>query len=640
MKKNVLWCDNCLNLLVEFCRPIYVRALARILGVLLIGSGAMAAAALDAPWPKVAIVRENNPPAYYWKAEPAGESAQLLTLFCGSCGAASESQGDLPLLAVLRDTLGDENDGNDRVIYVWLLGYSRPTIGQRLLSAIPFFYWHIGHGSSPDGKREIKPFFNLTAPRHPVLTQVGRDILQYTTLDPMMMPVRATSRAYRTNELNHERLHLEEAISYLRQAPASNSAKELSTSEVNTVIARLELRKKLLGGLVSERRAKKLGEAASLEQERNRSRNWELLRSSAERTGLVFEPVALGGTTDQYAVLWMPAEPAPEQVRSGANLGPTWKLLGIKNPWPNAVRTGPGRTPLAFYSLNYPNQPLLLVDFRDKSRTRRHELMQRTINEVTSGVIGVSHFANWYYYVAADLYDFVVSRHGRAMNQAERLDCYSQFRVSLALDRDLDPKFRKELQQRVNSLSLNPLETATVRELASSRERYELLEAEAQQPDGWLAKRLDKERRAELASIGRTGKSKFFAGALHVASLGFYTRRAPRADGNLARLDSYRRVEHDLNFLEGLINAGTPPEVVYQPARIQSAVTELASLLPQISLRPVRIRAEQTLSNLRDLSQDADLRAGFSSALASIERPSAGPRIATAVADMAAEDLP
>jgi hypothetical protein len=625
---------------VEFCRPIYVRALVRILGLLVIGSAAIAAAALDAPWPQVAIVRENNPPAaYYWKSEAAGESAQLLTLFCASCGAASESQGDLPLLAILRDTLGDENDGNDRVMYVWLLGYSRPTIAQRLLSAIPFFYWHIGNGSSP-GKQDIKPFFNLTAPRHPVLTRVGRDVLQYSTLDPMMMPIRATSRAYRTNELNHERLHLEEAISYLRQAPASNSPMELSTAEVNTIIARLELRKKLLGGLVSERRAAKLGEAANLEQERNRSRNWELLRSSAERTGLVFEPVPLGGTRDQYAVLWLPAGPAPEQVRSRTDLGPTWKLLGIKNPWPDAAQAGQGHTPLAFYSLNYPNQPLLLVDFRDKSRTRRHELTQRAINEVTSGVIGISHFANWYYYVAADLYDFVASRHGRAMNQAERLDCYSQFRVSLALDRDLDPSVRKELQQRVNSLSLNPLETTTVHELASSRQRYALLEAEAQRPDGWLAKRLDKERRAELASIGRTGKSKFFTGALHVASLGFYTRRAPRADENLASLDSYRRVEHDLNFLEGLINAGTPPEIVYQPARIQSAVAELTNLLPQISLRPVRTRAEQTLSNLRDLSQDEDLRAGFSSALASIERPSAGPRIATAAADMTAEDRP
>jgi hypothetical protein len=43
---------------------------------------------------------------------------------------------------------------------------------------------------------------------------------------------------------------------------------------------------------------------------------------------------------------------------------------------------------------------------------------------------------------------------------------------------------------------------------------------------------------------------------------------------------------------------------------------------------------------LRELSQDADLRAGFSSALASFERPSAGPHIATAVAETAAEDRP
>jgi len=201
-------------------------------------------------------------------------------------------------VAVLRDTLGDQNDGNDRVTYVWLLSYSRPTIGQRLLSAIPFFYWHVGQGPSRVGTRDIQPFFNLSAPRHPVWTQAGREILQYTTFDPMIMPIRATSRAYRTNEVNHERLHLEEAISYLRQAPSSNGAAELSDAEVHTVIARLELRKKLLGGLVSQHRATKFGEAAGFEQERNRSRNWELLRNSAERAGLEFEPAALGGTTD------------------------------------------------------------------------------------------------------------------------------------------------------------------------------------------------------------------------------------------------------------------------------------------------------------------------------------------------------
>jgi len=603
----------------------------------------MDAAALDAPWPKTAILRESSPAAYYWDAEPAGENAQLLTLFCGSCAPASEARRDLPLVAVLRDTLGDQNDGNDRVTYVWLLSYSRPKIGQRLLSAIPFFYWHVGKGSADVGTRDIKPFFNLNTPRHPVLTQVGRDILQYTTLDPMIMPIRATSRAYRTNEINHERLHLEEAISYLRQAPNSNGAAELSNTEVQTVIARLELRKKLLGGLLSQHRASKFGEAAGFEQERNRSRNWELLRNSAERTGLQFEPAALGGATDEYAVLWFSL--GQSRGPSGSDLGPVWKLLGIKNPWRDSRvaaivdRTEQNRIPLAFYSLNYPNQPLLLVDFRDKSRTRRHEMTQRTINEITSGIIGISHFANWYYYVAADAYDFVASRHGKAMNQAERLDCYAQFRVSLALDRELDPQLRQELRRRVESLSLNPLETATARELASSQQRYSLLKAEVQRPDGWFAKRLDNDRRAELSSAARTGKSKFFAGALHAASLGLYTRRAPRAEGNLAKLDSYRRVEYDLNFLDGLVAAGTPPEVVYQPARIQAVVTELTRLLPQVSSAPARARAQDTLYRIRDLSQDAALQADCSSAIQSIERPFAGQHVAAAPG-IATEDRP
>jgi hypothetical protein len=614
-----------------------MRALSRILGVLLICAPGVTSAALDAPWPQTAVMRESRAAAYYWKAEPVAEDAQLLTLFCNSCGPVSGTQRNLPLLAVLRDTLGDENDGNGRVTYVWFLSYSRPTIGQRLLSAIPFFYWHVGQGSSRVGNRTIKPFFNLSAPRHPVLTQVGRDILQYTTFDPMIMPVRATSRAYRTNEVNHERLHLEEAISYLRQAPSSNGAAELSNAEVHTVIARLELRKKLLGGLVSERRANKFGEAEGFEQERDRSRNWELLRNSAERTGLEFEPVALGGTTDEYAVLWF--TPGIGSEPSGSDLGPVWKVLGIRSPWHDSRLVGHERIPLAFYSLNYRNQPLLLVDFRDKSRTRRHEMTQRTINEVTSGIIGISHFANWYYYVAADLYDFVASRHGRAMNQAERLDCYAQFGAALALDRELDPRLRQELERRVQSLSLNPLESATAREMESAQRRYSLLQAEAQRQDGWLARRLDNDRRAELSSAGRTGKSKFFAGALHAASLGLYTRRAPRAEGNLARLESYRRVEYDLNFLDSLVAAGTPPEIVYQPARIQAALTELTNLLPQISSAPVRARAQHALYRVRDLSQDAALQAHCSSAIQSLERPLAGPHGA-ASAEIATEAHP
>jgi hypothetical protein len=272
--------------------------------------------------------------------------------------------------------------------------------------------------------------------------------------------------------------------------------------------------------------------------------------------------------------------------------------------------------PLGFYSLNYRAQPLLLVDFRDRLRTRRQEMTQRSINEVTGGLIGISHLANWYYYVGADLYGFVAARHGHAMNQAERLDCYSQFRMSLALDRQLDPRLRKEIEQ--HSLSLNPLEASPVREMEASVTRYSVLTSDAERQDGWLAKQLDKERRAELAQIGKTGKSKFFASALHFTSFGLCTQRAPRQEGYLAKLDLYRRLEYELNFLDGLTKAGTPPEIIYESSRIRKSVAELTFLTPQVQSEEMRAHAARALTKIRELSQDSALQASCSSALESM----------------------
>jgi len=57
------------------------------------------------------------------------------------------NEGDVPLVSVLRDTLGDRANENDRVTYVWLLTYAHRSLGQGFLSAIPFFYWRVGQGA-------------------------------------------------------------------------------------------------------------------------------------------------------------------------------------------------------------------------------------------------------------------------------------------------------------------------------------------------------------------------------------------------------------------------------------------------------------------------------------------------------------
>jgi len=90
---------------------------------------------------------KSREPSYYWRIAPVANTAELLTLFCQSCKVEAAGYQDVPLVAVLRDTLGDSNPRNDRISYVWLLTCSRPSIGSRFLSAIPFFYWRLGESS-------------------------------------------------------------------------------------------------------------------------------------------------------------------------------------------------------------------------------------------------------------------------------------------------------------------------------------------------------------------------------------------------------------------------------------------------------------------------------------------------------------
>lgn len=617
-------------------------------GVLSVASVIFAA---DVPQSRLqsTTLRESNHTSYHWEVTSAGPTAQLLTLFCQPCQLIDDNGRGVPLVAVLRDTLGENNPETDRLLYVWLLSYARPNLGQRLLSAVPFFYWRVAEGSKAVSAHDISPLMDLTAPRHPVASEIGRDLLQWTILDPMTTPIRASSRAYRTNQADDERLHLEEAISYLRDAPVGTDDTALTETELNTVVARLELRKRLLGGLVSERRAARLGQEAGFEQERIRSRNWELLRQCADRTGLIFEPIDLAGNPGEYAILWFSPQQSFED--RGTALAPIWKLLNIRNPWTDPrlnqwhgstylrsldengtlVPAGvPGASqvqliPLGVYSLSYPRLPLLLIDFRDKLHIRRHEMTQRTINEITAGVIGISHFTNWYYYVGSDLYDFVTARHGAAMDQAARLDCYSQFRVALALDHQLDPVLRTEMQRRVESLAVNPLEDAPNREIQIAEGRYSRLRDEIQD-DGPLMMRLDKHRRSELAASGESSRARFAYTLLHDATLGLYTHRAPRSPDNLVALVRERRVEYELNFLGSLVEAGTQPEVAYDSSLIESSIDQLTNLIPEVRSRELRARATATLEGLKELSRDSLLQADCSRALLALA-PSPHPTI-------------
>jgi hypothetical protein len=567
--------------------------------------------------------------SYYWKSESVAGTAQLVTLFCRSCDLSHDGERDVPLISVLRDTLSDDDAKNDRITYIWLLTCARPRLGQQILSAIPFFYWRVSRKSGSVARQDTAPLMDLSAPQHPMMAHAEREVIQWTAFDPLGGPVRASTHAYRSNASDDERSRLDEAINYLRHAPVSNDTTALTQTQVDTVIGRLKLRNTLLGGLVDETHAKGIGVQSEFDRERIRSRNWELLRQWADKTGLIFEPLSLAGTPDHYAILWFLRErsTAPQ----GASLRSIWTLMGIQDPWsdervkqwsgPVYERafdgSGPKRViPLAVYSLDYAKLPLALVDFRSELNERRREVTQRSIRELTSGVFGLSHFANWYVYFASDFYDFVSGRHGKAMDEASRLDCFADFRMELALDERIDPALKDDMERRIRWLGVNPLGSAPELEKQDAFARYKLLQTEAE--NGSLHGRIDKERRFELSSFGESEKASTAKSMLHVVTFGLYKQQAARED--ISAVDRDRRVTAQLTFLDSLIQSDTPPEIAYDRQRVESSVRELSNLLPAISSRRVRSRAEEILGRLRSRSHDAELQAECTAALAWIEQ--------------------
>lgn len=585
----------------------------------------------------------------YWRVSPVGDNAELLTLFNRPNVLSATDRKDLPVVSLLRDTLGDDVRENDRILYVWLLPSASRSVSQRVLAAVPFFFWRLGRGPETVSSRDLRPLLDLNSPQHPVLSEVGRTLLQWSAFDPLIMPVRASSRMYRSNESDDERLKLEETITYLRGAPASEIDADKPTSEqLNTVIARLELRKQFLGGLFNDKAASRYGMESEFEDERIRSRNWELLRQCAEKTGLYFEPVSLGGQKDQYGLLWFPQ--GVTRKPSGTSLKPIWRLLNIKDPWTDerlnetaalfrrpiskndvsgSAESDIGSTftyvPLALYSLNYPKFPLLLVNFRDELQVRRHEVTQRTINEVTAGVIGISHITNWYYYAGSMLYNLVWSRRGIAVDQAARLDCYSQFRAQLSSDKSLNPQLRSELLKQADRLLVNPLGIPVERKAELAGAHFAQIE-NASTDDGFVVKRLNEERRAELAAFGQGRGARLMHSALHVATFGRYTQRVSPNQLSLSTLDRERRVLYQLNFLDLLVSEGTQPEVAYKASQIQDSVADLNTLMSEVPSTRIREHAAATLDRLKSLSRDAGVQTQCAVALIALHETPASVR--------------
>lgn len=560
-------------------------------------------------------------PSYRLELQPVADGAELITVFGHLHNPASRSQDlDVPLLSVLRDSLGDSDPANDRLRDVWILTSTRPTPWQRAASALSFGYFRVGNRSHANAVPS--PALDLASPARSVYSNLFGDSLQALELDPLGMAIRSTTRTYRGNSSDYTKLQVFEALATLDNLDRDSAATAiLPENQFRELYSRLSLSTRTFGGLVREQKLSTFYDRQTSQMEETRGHNWDLLRQRAEANGLIFEPLALPSSTPSEALLWI----SRDDLNARDAHRYDGQLLGIANPWTDdrllhwtgytgtryfdsdnhLVPAGtPGARaeqmiPLAFYNLDYPRVPLLLADFRDSLKPKRRELLSDGATSIVTGIFGITRFGNPEFFAADTMWTFVRGRHGAAVNRNARLQGYSEGREFLAMDSTVDPALKAQLQQRLSHLALNPRENDVSHEATLAREQYAALLNYLDSPRG-IAK-LERDRRKELESYTDSRSRRVLLSMGRVFTRGPYIDpEKPDADVR-AQLDEYRRSSYNMQFLDQILASSPAPDVVWDPEQIAQSVSAISS---DANASP---RAQDLVFQVCSRSTDADL---------------------------------
>lgn len=522
-------------------------------------------------------------PAFRLERTPVAGGAELLTVFGSLDGLQQDTDADVPLVSILRDTLGDEAPENDRLRYVWMHTYTRPTFGQRAASAVPFLYNRVGNKKSAS-KDAPPPLIDLAGTKREVWHRLFLNALQTLVFNPYSFTVKATTHAYRRNADDYRKAHVMRALAVLTLYQSESGAGSVfAPHELKEIQARLMLSQKTFGGLIDDLYLGRVYEKQTSQWLDTRGHNWELLRQRAETEGLHFEPLVLPDGNTTHALLWI----ARADLDTKRQRRFDKRFLNIASPfgdrrlrrWQGYTETRyfdaenrrvPAETPgaravemipLALYGLDHPKIPIMLVDFRNTLNPKAREMSQRVLQDVARATVSLTHL-DLPYFLGRAVFDFVADRRGMDVNQPSRLRAYSQLKLLLALDASLDPQLRDELSRRLERVSLNPLENDTQAEAQLARAQYAALLDYARRPDKGLTAKLARERRAELTPLLHSRPAQVLLRVANVASFGLYTHREEVApEKQVATLDAARKLAYHRQFLREVARSSAAVEV-------------------------------------------------------------------------------
>jgi len=554
---------------------------------------------------------------------PVEGGAELITIHGKLNGNETETGDWVPLVTVLRDTLGDLSTENDRLRYVWPLTYTRPTMRQRLSGAVPFLYARVGNKKRSNAKAP-PPVLDLAAADRDVWNKIFWTALQSLLLDPYGTPIKASSRSYQQNISDYRKSHVIRALSVLTLYQAVAGQQVFSQSELAEIQARLMLTDKTFGGIMDSLRLERYYEKSSSQAEDERGHNWELLRQRAEAESLYFEQLHMPDGTTTHALLWI----SKTDLASQQGKPYEKRFLNIENPWVDkrllkwqghvetryfdsenrdVAANVPGARPvemipLALYGLEHPKIPVLLVDFRDGLNPKKREMSRRALQDVTKNVLSLSNFGSVPYFLGRTVFDFVTGRRGMDINQPSRLRTYSQLKLLLSLDDSMQPKLREEVTQRLEKVSLNPMENDLETEASLARQQYNALMTYAKSPDG-LPARLERDRRAELVPLkhGKIERTLFRVG--NIITFGKYTHREKAEPEMEARLNVARRLNYHTRFLREVAQSGPRVDVAWNLDEVKRSLRYIAEHGSEADARAISATAR-----IFDRTEDEETR--------------------------------
>jgi hypothetical protein len=589
--------------------------------------------------------------------------AELITVQAKLIGLESDKNDKwIPLVSILRDTLGDENPENNRLRYVWPLTYTRPTLKQKLAAAIPFFYTRVGNKERTT--KTPPPALDLGAPESDVWNKMFWAALQSILLDPYGTPIKASTSSYRRNTSDYRKSHIIRALSVLSLYEAVEGESALSKSEMATIQGRLLLTDKTFGGLVDDVNLRNYYAKKTTQVRDERGHNWELLRQRAEAESLYFEPLLMPDGSATHALLWVSKRDLVK-LQGGQYKS---RFLNIANPWNDKrlrdwrgyVETRyfdaedhmvssdtPGAEavemmPLALYGLDNPKIPVLLVDFRDSYNPKKREMSRRVLNDVTNNFLSLSKFGNLPFFLGRTVFDFVTGRRGMDINQPSRLQTYSQLKLLLALNNSLEPELREEIGGRLERISLNPFENDLNADANLALEQYDALVAFAKDPKG-LAARIERDRRAEMMPLEHGRTARIALRTLNVLTFGKYVHREEPSDDIVRRLDIARSLQYHTNFLEQIAKSTAEVEITSNMNDVLRSLRFIAEHGADAGSSAAAVTAKIFARTQDDETQRACLdslsRIDNAKARHELLRISRNPKVDQALRDIAADHL-